>query len=153
MTVVDNSGADGRDTVTEIERLQFSNVSVAMDLSGNAGTVAKLIGAVFGVQTVANKQFVGIGLKYADAGMSTLDLAALAMQAAGKSAPTDVVNLLWTNVVGSAPSAEQAQPYVDMLRGSTTIAQLVQLAADTGLNAQNIGLVGLAQTGLEYIGG
>ena len=151
-TVTDSSSAEGRDTLTEIERLKFSDVNVAIDLAGGAGTVAKLLGAVFGPAAVANKQFVAIGLQYTDQGMSYLDLAALAMSAAGKSAPKDVVNLLWTNVVGSAPSIEQAQPFVDMLGSGTSIGQLVQLAADTALNAQNIGLVGLAQTGLEYMG-
>ena len=151
-TITDSSNAEGRDSLSDVERLKFSDISVALDLGGNAGTVAKLLGAVFGPSSVSNKAYVGIGLKYLDEGMSYAGLAALALQAAGKSTPKDVVDLLWTNVVGSSPSAEQAQPYIDMLQGGLGAGQLAQLAADTALNATNIQLAGLAQTGLEFVG-
>ena len=58
--------------------------------NGNAGTVAKLLGAVFGQSSISNKAYVGIGLKYLYEGMSYVGLAALALQAAGKSTPKDV---------------------------------------------------------------
>ena len=78
-------------------------------------------------------------------------LAGLAIGVTGKKAPVDVVDLLWTNVVGSHPSPGQAQPFVDMLNNGMTTAALVVLASDTALNQINVNLVGLQQTGLEYI--
>lgn len=149
-TVQDNTGFDGADSLTNIERLMFADDKIALDLSGNAGMTAKLLGAVFGKDFVSNKAYVGIGLGLLDGGMSYVDLAALAVNAAGGVAPTQVVDLLWTNVVGSAPSAAQAQPFVDMLNSGTSIGVLGVLAADTALNQENINLSGLAQTGLAY---
>lgn len=149
--VVDlQSGGDGSDSLSSIERLQFSDVRLALDLDGRAGQVAKLLGAVFGTAAVANRAYVGIGLAQLDGGSSYEALAALAMSVTGKSTPADVVALLWGNVVGSAPSAQQAQPYIDMLNGGMSIGQLTVLAADTSINTSNINLTGLATSGLEY---
>ncbi len=61
--------------------------------------------------------------------------------------------LLWTHVVGSPPSAEQAQPYVEMLGSGMSIGELTKWAAKTSLNAVNIDLVGLATVGLDYLEG
>lgn len=49
------------------------------------------------------------------------------------------------------PTAEQAAPYVAMLSGGMSIGALAVLAADTELNLANINLVGLAQTGLDFL--
>lgn len=40
-------GDEGIDQLHNIERLRFSDGSLALDLNGNAGTVAKILGAVF----------------------------------------------------------------------------------------------------------
>ncbi|MFN7086248.1 MAG: calcium-binding protein, partial [Burkholderiales bacterium] len=61
-TLVDNTGAEGSDTLTAIERLQFADAKLALDLDGHAGSTVKLIGAIFGRQFVQNKAFVGAGL-------------------------------------------------------------------------------------------
>jgi len=148
-TLTSTSG--GMDTLTKIERLSFADCHLALDLDGNAGSTAKILGAVFGSASVADKTSAGIGIGLLDGGMSYEDLAALAINATGASTPQQVVNLLWTNVVGSAPTAGQAQPFVDMLSGGMTIGQLGVLAADTGINQTNINMLGLLQTGLEYV--
>ena len=142
------AGADGW---ASVERVQFGDTWLALDLDGPAGQTAKLLGAVFGVASLTNQAYVGIGLSYLDGGMSYTDLAALAVTAAGKSRPADVVALLWANLFGAAPTAEQAAPYVAMLEGgSTSIGALTVLAADTSINTGNINLVGLEQSGIEY---
>ncbi len=146
-----SGSADGTDTLSSIERLQFSDTKVALDLAGNAGTTAKILGAVFGKAEVANKAYVGIGLSLLDGGMSYEALIALALGAAGASTPLQIVNLLWTNVIGSAPTTGQALPFVDMLNGGMTAGQLGVLAADTQQNQININLVGLTNSGIEYV--
>ena len=121
------------------------------DLNGNAGNVAKLLGAVFGVPALSNKTFVGIGLEQADKGLSYSGLATLALGAAGANTPAAIVDRLWSNLFGSAPSAQQAGPYVAMLEsGQQTPGSLVVLAADLALNTTNINLVGLQTTGIHY---
>jgi serralysin len=144
------SGIDGTDQLQNIERLLFSDTSVALDLNGNAGTVAKILGAVFGREAINNKQFVGIGLSYSDAGWTYDNLAGLALTAAGASTPDKVVTLLWTNVIGFAPTEANKAPYIAMLQNGMSYGALAHLAADTVFNTTNINLTGLAQTGLEY---
>jgi Ca2+-binding RTX toxin-like protein len=138
-------------TLTNVERLQFSDSKLALDLNGNAGITAKILGATFGVSAVTNKGYAGIGIGLLDSGMSYENLATLAINAAGASTPQQVVNLLWTNVVGSAPTAADAQVFVDMLNGGMTTGQLGMLAAETPLNQTNINLSGLSLTGLDYL--
>jgi methionine-rich copper-binding protein CopC len=145
------NGPDGTDTLTNIERLQFSDVRVALDLNGHSGSVAKILGAVFGSESIHNKEYVGIGLFLMDDGMSYEDLCALAVSAAGKAAHGDVVDLLWNNVIGTPITLADKAIFVGMLDGGMSIGALTALAADTSFNTDNIGLVGLAQTGLEFV--
>jgi hypothetical protein len=143
---------NGADTVAAVERLQFSDVSLALDLDGNAGKVAKILGAIFGQSAVSNKSYVGIGLSYLDSGMSYSALAALAVSVTGKSSSTEVCTLLWTNVIKTTPTAADIAPFKAMLdSGQMSIGALATLAADTSFNTANIGLVGLNQTGIEYV--
>jgi len=136
-----------------IERLQFSNQKLALDLAGNAGQVARILGAVFGAAAVHDANYAGIGLQYRDGGMGYEALMQLALTARLGSAPshTDVVTLLYTNVVGSAPSAADLAAFTALLDNhSYTPASLGVLAADTQLNADHIDLVGLQSSGLVY---
>jgi hypothetical protein len=73
------------------------------------------------------------------------------MSVLNKTSPEDVVGLLWTNVVGSSPTADQARPYIDMLNNGMTQGQLAELAAKTSVNLAQIDLVGLAETGILFI--
>ena len=149
---LDKPEAAGTDILTGIERLQFSDVHVALGLDFIAGPVVKLLGAVFGREAIHNKEYVGIGLSLVDSGMYSYHrLATLAVEMSGKSSPADVVTLLWTNLVGSTPSAAEAAPYIAMLDEGWGVGTLAMLAAEHPLNLANIDLAGLAQTGLEYI--
>lgn len=145
------SAVAGVDTLLNVERLQFSDQSVALDLDGAAGQAVKIIGAVFGPASVANRQFVGAALKVLDSGWSYDQLATAAVGITGKSGPFEVVSMLWTNVLGTAPTAAQAAPIVALLEQGLSLGQLTVLAADMPQNASNIDLVGLVQGGVEYL--
>ncbi len=146
---------EGTDQLQSIERLQFSDGAIALDLNGNAGITAKILGAVFGKTAVTNKQFVGIGLNYLDdldyTYSSLMDLAIIARLGANPTS-AQVVDLLYTNVVGTAPDAPTRKSFTDQLdSGHLTVASLGRMAADNELNKANILLTGLEQTGLEYL--
>jgi Ca2+-binding RTX toxin-like protein len=141
---------EGTDTLTRIERLDFTDYDIALDLDGNAGSVAKVLGAVFGQGTggVGAKAYAGIGLRYADAGMTYEQLMQLALEARlGPNASNEaVVNLLYTNVVGTAPDASTQAYYVSWITsGNYTQATLGMMAADY------MGIPALAQNGLEFV--
>ena len=142
---------DGIDTLLKIERIRFSDKSIAIDLNGNAGISAKVIGAVLGKTQVQNLTYVGLGLSYLDKGMSYSDLSALALTAVGATTNDAVVSTLWKNVIGTDATAEIKAPYIKMLTDGMKVGDLVVLAADTSFNTTNINLVGLAQTGIEYL--
>lgn len=141
----------GTDTLTRIERLQFADAKVAIDIDGSAGITARILGVVFGAASLSNKQYVGIGLSYLDNGWSYESLMTVALNAAGATTHAAVVNMLWSNLFGSAPTAEQAAPYVVQLdNGSYTPGSLGVMAANLDLNSTRINLAGLYQTGIEY---
>ena len=145
--------ADGTDTL-DVERLRFADIGVALDLEGNAGTVAKILGAVFGAASVGNREYAGIGIDYADGGMTYESLMQLALDArlGAGAAHADVVTLLYTNVVGVAPDEASLALYTGLLDdGSYTQASLGVLAAETTFNTDNIDLTGLAETGIEFL--
>ena len=149
------AGRDGTDTLKNVERLQFSTDSLALDLDGAAGTAARLLGALLGGAAVAQKDLVGAVLQVVDAGeLSREALADLGLAAVLGASHThaQAAALLYANLFGAAPDAATLGNLVAGLdAGHYTEAALALFAADSDWNAANIGLVGLQQTGLAYV--
>ena len=147
-------GVDGNDTLSTIERLQFDDTKVAFDLGANAGLTAKLLGVVVGKNSVINKTFVGIGINALDSGSSYQDLMQVALNAVlgANYTNTAVANLLYTNLVGLAPSSADLNTIVNLIdAGTFTPVSLAIAASDHELNAINIGLTGLSTTGIDFV--
>ena len=157
------SGAEGSDTLTGVERIRFSDEQLAFDLDRDeaAGNTVRIIGAAFDAPTIKqHPDYVGIGLELFDGGMSMeavcgLVLAtSLYLSLAGSAGNEAFVNLVFSNVMGMAPSAVECDFYVGMLQGSggtLTQAELLEIAANTPANEININLVGLQQSGVEFV--
>ncbi|MBI4208036.1 MAG: hypothetical protein HY527_23695 [Betaproteobacteria bacterium] len=151
------SGADGVDTVSNIERLQFSDQKLALDLgSGQAAcNTVRIIGAAFDAPTIQqHPDYVGIGLSLFDSGMTVLAVCQLVIGAMGSPTNEAFVNTVYQNLVGALPSTGERDFYVGLLQGSggtMTQAQLLEIAVNSDINAQNINLVGLQQTGVEFV--
>jgi len=149
--VLSTGGVDGNDTLNNVERIEFDDGGLAFDIDGYAGQTAKILGAVFGASAVSNSAYAGIGITLLDSGMAYDTLMGLALQVAGATDNSQIVSLLWTNLIGSAPTAQDAQPFIAMLDNhDMSAAQLGLLAAETAFNTTNINLSGLANTGLAY---
>ncbi|HEX9853602.1 MAG TPA: hypothetical protein VGA68_11330, partial [Woeseiaceae bacterium] len=155
------SGLDGADTLTNIERLQFSDKRFALDLNVGeaAGNTVRIIGAAFDANYIT-PEFVNIGISLFDSGMTMLQVCELALdtdlyvQLAGSHSNVDFVNTVYKNVVGVLPSAGERDFYVGLLQGSggtMTQAELLILAANADSNAVNIDLVALQQSGVEFV--
>jgi hypothetical protein len=125
-------------------------MSVALDVSGPAGQVAKILGAVFGTSYVNNTEYAGIGLAYLDDGMSYLDLCSGAADAAGLSTPDRLVTTLLRNATGFEPTALSKAPYLQSISNGASYGSVVQQIADSSVNAQSIKLTDIANTGLAY---
>lgn len=152
--VMDNvPNRDGLDFAT-VERVSFADVGLAYDFAGNAGKVAKLVTAVFGADALANKSLVSAGLKMLDGGMSYQQLAdaALTARLGAQASDAAVVELLYTNVVGTPPPAQVAGEFQGMLAsGALTSGGLAVLVAECDLNKSHVQLTGVTVTGLEFV--
>ena len=147
------SGTD-IDTLTNIERLKFNDKYIALDLDGNAGKIIKLLGLILGKDQSTNKEYVGIGLKLLDDGMSYEQLmqAALDVVLGANASSLSVVEMIWENLVGPITPVDNIRQYSALIDiGIYTSAGLALAAADHNLNTTAIDLVGLASTGVEYI--
>jgi hypothetical protein len=138
------------DNLVNVERVEFSDMSVALDVSGPAGQVAKILGSVFGPSYVSNTEFAGIGFAYLDGGMSYLDLCGLAAGAAGLSTPDLLVTTLLRNTTGTEPTALSKSSYLQSISNGASYASVVQQIADSSANAQSIKLTDIANTGLAF---
>lgn len=155
--VSEPTGSDDTDYLSNIERLQFSNGKVALDVeNGNAGEAAKLIGALLGPTYVKDKALAGIVInlldqKYSSDTIANLGLATpMYLSMAGSGSNTDFVKQVFNNVVGRPPNPSESSTYVNMLEAGTSQSALALMAAHTDLNAARINLVGLIQHGLEF---
>src|SRR5690606_35756134 len=77
--VSDQTGNFGEDTLIEIERLLFNDAGIALDIGGNAGILAKLLGTVFGAESLRNQELIKAGLVYVDDGLALEQLVSIAL--------------------------------------------------------------------------
>ena len=155
-TVVDR---DDNDALIEVERLEFEVAEenganrIALDIDGNAGTAAKIVGVLRGKEDLSNLKLIGALIYNLDAGMSYEDLLGVALDAllgANKTSEA-IADLVYTNLVGESPTLEvrrELASYMDS--GAYSQAGFARAIADLELNATNIDLVGLTSTGLQY---
>jgi subtilisin-like proprotein convertase family protein len=150
---------DGVDFLMDIERMQFADKIVALDLGSgqSAGNAVRLIGAAFDTDYIP--EYSGVGVSLFDAGLDMLDVAQRALNTdlfvtlAGSRDNVDFVNTVYLNVIGVLPSDWVRNHYVGLLQGSggtMTQAELLVYAANEQVNELNIDLVGLQQSGLEF---
>lgn len=155
--VSEPTGSDDTDYLINIERLQFSNTKVALDMTGNAGEAARLIGALLGPSYVKDKALAGVVIGLLDQNYSTQTIATLGLSTstyiglAGSSSNEDFVKHVFKNVIGRPPVEAELQTYVGMLSAGTSQAALAVMAADTEFTAEKIGLAGLVLNGWEFI--
>ena len=155
--VSEPTGSDDTDNLVNIERLQFSNGKVALDVeTGNAGEAAKLIGALLGPTYVKDKALSGIVINLLDQNYSSEAIAKLGLATpmflgmAGSSSNTDFVKQVFNNVVGRPPTPAESSTYVNLLDAGASQSALALMAAHSDLNAISINLTGLIQHGLDF---
>ena len=57
-----------QDDLKNIERVEFADAKLALDIDGNAGTTAKILGAFLGASGIQRADLVGVGLDLLDSG-------------------------------------------------------------------------------------
>lgn len=165
--VTDKTGTLGADTLLNVERLKFSDGNIALDVGAtqSAGETALLLGAVLPGSLVfdATKQvLLGAVIDLFDQGYSLQTLSGAVMRLpiwdvlTGKATPsnTDIASYLLTNVNGVAPDATTLANAVASLDAEIDFASqgnFLWHLAESVANQLHIGLVGLADTGLQYM--
>ncbi|MDZ7866842.1 DUF4347 domain-containing protein [Acidovorax sp.] len=137
--------------LTNVERITLADTHLALDLNGNAGQAAKLLGALGGPAAVANKALVGEAIRALDAGTTPEALAAIGLTALGATTPTQVVQLLFTNVAGRPATSAELQPLVALLDQGLSASNAAVLVGNMEANAVRIDLVGLGGKGIEFV--
>ena len=160
-TVQATSGTEGSDSLSNVERLQFANKKIALDLAPteNAGQALEFIGAL-AHGMVSTPSVVGSILTLFDQGYNMTSLSQLAIdvglinQLAGSSSNADLARLVFRNVVGQEADANMVDSlvgYIDGRYANYSQAEFIATVAGLELNQQHINLVGLQSTGVEYI--
>lgn len=160
-SVFDTTGSQGTDSLSNFERLKFDDKKIALDLTtdGNAGKSLQFIG-MLAHGLVNSPNVVGTILTIFDQGKSMKEVCQLAIDVGltsnlgGSNSNLDLAKLVFRNVIGSEPSTENAvslASYIQGNGGNMTQADFLATVATLDLNNQHIGLVGLQQTGIEYI--
>lgn len=100
-------GRDGTLDLSRVERLQFSDLAMALDVRGEAGDAVSIVGAVLGLDAARSPYFRGIALAWLDRGNSLQSLAQLGLDVVlGPAASTDaVLGLLYQNYAGQPADA------------------------------------------------
>ena len=109
---------------------------------------------LLGSEGASNPYYISAGLNALDAGMTYESLMAAGLEFVLGSEPssTAVINLFYENLVGSSAPESILSEYKALLdEGSLTPSYLGIAVAEHSLNAVNINLVGLKETGVEYI--
>ena len=140
---------DSVDTLSQIERLQFADRKIALDLeaSGHAGQAMEFI-ATIAPTLLGNTAARGNILRLFDAGetMQTLCQRAIDLHLV-PATNVDLATAIYQNVLARTPTAEMTQSLVSYIDAH---GQADFLATVAGM-ALNIDLVGLQQTGVEYV--
>lgn len=150
------NGAEGSDSLFNIERLVFADQGLALDvIDGHAGTAARILGSVFGAGYVDTPEYMGIILSYLDAGVSYENLigAALGLRLGEDSTNHGaLVDLMYFNIANVMPPQEDRDLYVYYLDSHmVSIEEFAVLAADSEYNANNINLAVRAEVGIGFI--
>ena len=156
------------DSLQNIERLHFSDFSVALDLGATqaSGQALLLLGAVLGYDLLLpNKALLGQAIALFDSGlysMQTLSGAlmrldiwgVLANGGNGSATNIQIAEYLLTTVHHAVPDAESLALALSALDAETGAAQgdFLWHLAESQANQAQLELLGLAATGLPYIG-
>lgn len=128
---------DGTDSLTNIERLQFSDTNIALDIEGTAGQAYRIYEAVLG--RAPDKEGLGYWINDMDNGVSLTTIAQGFIASKefqdkyGANPPYETyVNLLYQNILGRAPDAEGLDYWLSNMRSGTNSPAVVLASFSEG---------------------
>jgi hypothetical protein len=155
-TVADGTGSD---TLFNVERLQFSNVTVAFDITGNAGEAYRMYAAAFA--RTPDQVGLGFWVNSLDKGIGLGAMAADFVKSAefvslygSNTSDTTFITNLYKNVLHRAPDAGGAAFWLDSLQqtsahGATSRGDVLASFSESPENQAQV--IGAIQHGITYI--
>jgi len=148
-----NSSSADSETLSNIERLYFTDKAYALDIDGNAGIAAKVIIATFGASDLST--YMKAALPIVDNGTTLDELCDLVISgkyiesSAGGSDMSSFVEYVYGNVVGRELNAFEEAMMENISTGGSTKAELLKLAVQTDdvasqITTNTIDLIGVA---------
>ncbi|MBQ5948804.1 DUF4214 domain-containing protein [Massilia sp. ST3] len=154
-TVADRSGGSGTDTLVNVERIAFRDVSVALDIEGNAGQAYRLYQAAF--DRTPDKVGLGFWINALDSGVSLAQVAggfAASKEFAdlyGSASSDDTfIDLLYNNVLHREPEAGGYEFWMQALQVHDVPRE--EVLAHFSESAENqVQVIGAIQNGIEFM--
>jgi hypothetical protein len=138
------------------ERVVFTDKAIAYDAAGRAGDVYALLAAALGTADVTNA-YKGFGIYFADRGMTNKQLAEALLATdvyktdAGGVSNETFIKHVYKNVMGTDATLADVTGLTNwMAANSYSQADVLVIASELESFETDIGLVGLATTGIEY---
>lgn len=153
-TVTDNVGLEGVQVFTNIQRLNFSDVSVALDIDGTAGQVYRLYQAAFDrkpdlsgfAYQIAAVEVAGTGMT--QLAQNFIDSPEFANRY-GNLSDAQFITQLYVNVLHRMPDDGGLAFYLDGLATNAFSRARILLGFSASPENQNL-VLGDIQTGMEY---
>lgn len=154
-TVVDRFGAGGTDTLVNVERLKFADVSVALDIEGTAGQAYRLYRAAF--DRAPDKEGVGYWIKMMDAGVTLEQVAAgfagsdeFKSLYGANASDAQFVGLLYNNVLHRSAEGAGYDYWMKALTElHTPREQVLAFFSESAENQAQV--IGAIQNGIEFM--
>lgn len=152
--VTDNSGAEGVDTLTNVERLKFADTSVALDVSGNAGQAYRIYQAAF--DRKPDTGGLSYWINFLDSGNSLEQVASGFINSAefqglygANPSTAQLVTKLYSNVLHRAPEQAGYDWWVNAVSsGALTREQALKGFSESAENQANV--IGVIGNGIDY---
>jgi hypothetical protein len=153
--VTDKTGAEGTDTLHDIETLLFADVALALDFSGTAGQAYRIYQAAF--NRTADQAGLGFWINYLDKGGSVEGMAAgfvdsNEFRSIYGANPTngELVGRFYQNVLHRTPDQAGFDYWVGVLdKHSATVTQVLAGFSESPEN--QAALIGVVGTGITYV--
>lgn len=152
-TVKDNTGGEGTDMLVDVERLQFADAKVAIDIAGSGGMAYRLYQAAFG--RTPDQGGLGFQMRELDSGLNIAQVAANFIASPEFSATygslndTQFVNQLYQNVLHRGADAGGLAFHTgNLATGANTRANVLVGFSESPENQAT--LIGTIQNGMVY---
>lgn len=149
------SGPDGVDVLANVERIQFANTHVALDINGSGGQSYRIYQAAF--DRVPDAAGLSYWMKQMDSGASLVDVAGGFVGSKefadlyGGSNPTAeaFVEKLYTNVLHRKPDAAGYDYWVSVVKQGAPKAEVLAAISESGEN--QTALASIIGNGFAYV--